>query len=107
MNTEQKQFLTAGCQKYAWWETPQEALRCPCKLLARIMDSGLWQDVCTLSRLHAKEELGRVLACSEPGDFSEKSWHFWHCRLGLCELGQVPRLLVRKHLPLVQDVTGR
>ena len=47
------------------------------------------------------EELGddflrQVLVSAEIGQFNPRSWHYWHYRLGMAELGEVPTLPSRK-----------
>jgi hypothetical protein len=40
--------------------------------------------------------LQAVLARAEAGQFNERSWHYWHYRLGLARPGAVPPLPVRR-----------
>ena len=82
--------------KYIWWKTPEEALRYPHRLIARVMDRGTWDDVCALISIVGKEKLLDVLNHAEAGEFDPKSWAYWHYRLTDIELGQVPPMPERR-----------
>ncbi|WP_299687506.1 hypothetical protein [Hydrocarboniphaga sp.] len=60
------------------------------------MNLGTWDDVATLEAAVPSERLRQVLTHAEAGQFSEKSWHFWHLRLHVAELGSIPPLPQRK-----------
>jgi len=79
-------------KRYLWWKTPDQIAAHPDQLFAQIMDIGSWDDWVTLEREVPREHLCEVLRYAEPGQFSAKSWQFWHLRLRLAELGQVPPL---------------
>ena len=38
----------------------------------------------------------RALQTARAGEFSERSWHYWHLILGLASLHEVPTLPARK-----------
>lgn len=46
----------------------------------------------TLEHAIPEEHLRHVLKHAEPGQFSARSWQFWHLRLHLAELDRVPAL---------------
>jgi hypothetical protein len=96
---EQNEYLLRVAPRHIWWKTPEEALEYPQMLLASIMNMGLWEDLCELSRLFAEDDLRRVLKEAEAGQFNGRSWHFWHYRLLDCPLGEVPGLPARKSGP--------
>jgi len=76
--------------RYIWWKSPEEAVALPDRVIARIMDIGLLEDISGLLELFSKEELNDVLQGAEVGQFREKSWHFWHYYLTDCAVGEVP-----------------
>lgn len=82
---------------YIWWKTPEEALRYPEQIIAQVMNLGDWDDVCRMVRSIGEEGLRRVIRHAEAGMFDAPSWHFWHYRLGLARLGEVPPLPARNH----------
>jgi hypothetical protein len=83
-------------RKYIWWMTPAEAMDYPARILAQAMNTGEYRDVCAMNAAVGDEGLRAVLAQAEAGQFNERSWHYWHYRLGLSEPGQVPPLPVRR-----------
>ena len=64
--------------------------------LAGIMsDAGLTNGA-FYAHFESKEDLVReVLSHAEAGQFDERSWAYWHYRLGLARVGHVPPLPVR------------
>jgi hypothetical protein len=62
--------LRSMATRYVWWKTPDEALRYPRRIVTQVMDIGDYRDV-------------QKLAHAEAGELSEKSWIYWHLRLGL------------------------
>ena len=60
------------------------------------MELGDWDDIVLLSNTAGEDFLREVLRYAEPGQLSERSWHYWHYRLGLAKPGFVPALPQRK-----------
>lgn len=88
--------LKPFASKYIWWKTPDEAVAIPERVIAQVMDIGDYSDVQSLFALVGDEALREVLTRAEAGQFNERSWAYWHYRLGLCAVDQVPPLPVRK-----------
>ena len=82
--------------RYIWWKTPADALLFPRRLIAQVMDLGTFEDVQRLISALGSQRLIEVLKSAEAGWFSPRSWHYWHYRLGLAEVGQVPPLPARQ-----------
>lgn len=80
MNPQQQQFL-ADMAKYIWWKTPQQAVAKPDRLIAQVMDIGTWDDLCRLVRVFPESHLLHILQHAEIGQFTPRSWSFWHLRL--------------------------
>lgn len=76
--------------KYIWWKVPDEAVRQPERVVAQVMNIGDYDDVQMLIAQVGDEYLREVLAHAEIGQFSGRSWFYWHYRLGLAAPGQVP-----------------
>ncbi len=72
-------------------------MRYPQAVIAQVMNIGTYTDVQELRRVVGDEALANALAHAEAGQFSPKSWHYWHYRLGLAKLEQVPPLSQRKY----------
>lgn len=86
------QSLASLARRYLWWKTPEEAAAYPELLMAQIMDIGTWDDWVTLECAVPAEHLRQVLRHAEPGQFSPRSWQFWHLRLSVADLDTVPPL---------------
>lgn len=84
--------------RYVWWKTPEDAMRFPERVAAQVMNLGDWQDVVELVETAGEDYLRGVLERSEVGQLNERSWHYWHYRLGLAEYGVrlVPPMPVRE-----------
>lgn len=98
MNDLRSQFLRDMAACYIWWKTPDHALAHPQRILAQVMNLGLWEDICTLARIFTANELRAVLCSAEAGQFNGRSWAFWHCKLTDCAPQNIPSLPER-HLP--------
>ncbi len=82
--------------KYVWWKTPDEAVLLPNRVVAQVMDIGDYDDVQALIARVGDDYLRNVLTHSEIGQFNERSWAYWHYRLGLAKPGQVPAMPQRR-----------
>ena len=82
--------------KYLWWRTPDEAMAMPERVIAQVMNIGDYADVQTLAAQIGDEVLRNVLTHAEAGQFNQRSWAYWHYRLGLADVDQVPALPTRK-----------
>jgi hypothetical protein len=91
-----RDLLERLARKYVWWRTPDGALAMPERVVAQVMDIGDFDDVHVLADHVGDDCLREVLAHAEAGQFSERSWTYWHYRLGLAEPGQVPPMPPRR-----------
>jgi len=82
--------------KYIWWKTPEEAIAMPARVAAQVMNIGDYDDVQALAHQVGDQYLRDVLRDAEIGQFNERSWAYWHYRLGLSAPGCVPPMPVRK-----------
>ncbi|MDR1740399.1 MAG: hypothetical protein LBR38_00925 [Synergistaceae bacterium] len=82
LTDEQRAFLLGVAPRYIWWKTPDEAMLYPMRILAQIMNFGIWDDWCDMSERFSVPELADVLNKAEAGWFNPRSWNFWHRRLG-------------------------
>lgn len=82
--------------KYIWWMTPDEAVAKPERVIAQVMNIGDYPDVQALVAQVGDEVLREVLAHAEAGQFNERSWAYWHYRLGLSSVDHVPPLPLRR-----------
>lgn len=83
--------------KYVWWKTPDEAVCMPERVMAQVMNIGDYADVQAFAAHVGDEVLREVLRHAEAGQFSERSWAYWHYRLGLADVDRVPALPTRTY----------
>ncbi len=88
--------LKSLANKYIWWKTPDEAVAMPLRVIAQVMNIGNYADVQLLASLVGDEMLREVLRQAEAGWFNERSWAYWHYRLGLSVVDCIPALPVRR-----------
>jgi hypothetical protein len=96
MKPLEQETLRRWATKYVWWKAPDEALVHPDRIVAQIMNIGDYDDVRALFKLVDEEYLRAVLQGAEAGEFNERSWTYWHYRLGVSEPGEVPALPQRR-----------
>lgn len=87
--------LKSFASKYVWWQTPDAAVAMPERVIAQVMNIGDYDDVQLLAREVSDDVLRKVLTHAQAGQFGARSWAYWHYRLGLASLGQVPPLPTR------------
>jgi hypothetical protein len=98
-------LLRLLASKYVWWKTPDESLRFPQRVIAQVMNIGDYNDVQAMVRDQTELALTQTLLAAEAGQFSPKSWSYWHYRLGLCQIDKVPALPSRK-FEAIDNVRG-
>jgi hypothetical protein len=92
MSQFEDEMLKELARKYVWWKSPDEALRTPQRIIAQVMNVGDYDDVQTLTGQLGPDALRETLDHAEAGQFDKRSWTYWHYRLGLADLGEVPPL---------------
>ncbi len=83
-------------KKYIWWKTPDEAIAMPERIIAQVMNIGEYADVQDLAHRVGDGVLRDVLTHAEIGQFNERSWAYWHYRLGLAAADHVPPMPIRR-----------
>jgi hypothetical protein len=96
LDSNQRELLVRLAARYIWWKTPEEAIEMPERVIAQVMNIGDYNDVQRLASLLGDDVLRQVLTRSEAGEFSGRSWVYWHYRLGLAEVERVPPMPRRK-----------
>lgn len=79
-------------RKYVWWLSPREVGERPDLAITQTMDLGDFEDQRRLETALGRERLAQVLQRAAAGRLSERSWAYWHYRLGLARPGRVPPL---------------
>jgi len=92
---QHRDLLLGLAGKYIWWLPAESAMDYPSRIVAQVMNIGVFDDVARLLDAIGEDGLRRVLQQAEAGQFSERSWHYWHYRLGLAHANHVPPLPAR------------
>ena len=88
--------LKPYAKKYIWWKAPDEAVAMPERVIVQVMNIGDYDDVQSLAELVGDDILRRVLVHAEIGQFTERSWAYWHYRLGIAEAEILPPMPKRR-----------
>ena len=89
--------LKPFARKYIWWKTPEEAVAMPTRVIAQVMNIGDYADVMALTHRVGDDVLREVLIHAEAGQFTARSWTFWHYRSGLADVDSImPPMRTRK-----------
>jgi hypothetical protein len=88
--------LTYFAGKYIWWQATEDAIMSPHRVISQVMNLGTFEDAQALLREVGEAELKLALREARPGEFSERSWHYWHLVLGLTQLDTIPPMPVRR-----------
>lgn len=67
----------------------------PERVAAQVMNIGDYDDVQALATLVGDDYLPAVLRLGEIGQFTSRSWAYWHYRLGLASPDRVPPMPAR------------
>jgi hypothetical protein len=94
MTAEQTALLRQMAERYIWWKSAQKSIESPHRIAAQVMNIRDYDDAQKLASTLGDEFLRSLNA--EIGEFNERSWHYWHFRLGLAKLCAVPDLPARK-----------
>jgi hypothetical protein len=82
--------------KYVWWKTPDEAIDMPDRVIAQVMNIGDYADVQQLVHQVGDDVLREIIAHAQAGQFGQRSWAYWHYRLGLASVDHVPPMPSRR-----------
>ena len=62
----------------------------PARVIAQLMNLGDYADAHELAELLGDAALIDVLSHAQSGQCNERSWAYWHYRLGMASLNHVP-----------------
>ena len=82
--------------RYLWWMMPDEALKRPERIVVQVMNLGDFADVTAVLDAVGEDQARELLTHAEAGQFSPRSWHYWHYRLGLAEPDCLPPMPTRR-----------
>jgi len=88
--------LSYFARKYIWWQAPDTAIRSPHRIISQVMNLGTFEDVQALLQEVGETQFKQTLREARPGEFSERSWHYWHLVLGVTQPDAIPPMPVRR-----------
>ncbi len=74
--------LHALARRVVWFKPPSEAIAMPVHFIAHVLTYGTHEDVSVLRRFVPDDDLREALASAPPGVFDDRSWAYWHLKLG-------------------------
>lgn len=74
--------LQALARRVVWFKSPRDAIAMPMHFIAHVLTYGTHQDVGVLRRFISDDDLREALASAPPGVFDDRSWAYWHLKLG-------------------------
>lgn len=95
LNKEQIECLRPLCS-LIWWQSEDETLQWPERLIAQVMDKGLFPEWELLMSVVTKAQMGEVLKHALPGWFKPQAWTYWHLMCLNIRYPNVPPLPLRK-----------
>lgn len=75
--------LSALAGRLVWWQSPERSLADPRRFLAQVMTYGDWDEAGYVAEVFGEDALLDALTHAPPGVFDDRSWSYWHVRLGL------------------------
>jgi len=74
--------LHALARRVVWFKSPSEAIAMPVHFIAHVLTYGTHEDVSVLRRFVPDDDLREALARAARGVFDDRSWAYWHLKLG-------------------------
>lgn len=87
-----ERLLAQWAARYVWWKSVPDAMRNPSRIIAQVMNIGDYADLQALVERFDVDMLRDVMRHAEAGQFNERSWAYWHYRLGLVPLNAQARI---------------
>lgn len=77
-------------RRVCWWQPAEVTLQDVPVFLCRVMVFGTWADVCVVLNQYGKASFREALQSAPPGLFDRRSWHYWHHRLKVLPIPELP-----------------
>jgi len=82
--------FAAIARRVCWWEPAETTLADVPLFLCRVMALGTWDDVCVVLDHYGMEAFRDALRSAPPGVIDVRSWHYWHHRLRMLPVPELP-----------------
>ena len=78
-------------KRYVWWQPTLWAYQHPDIFLSNVMNLGSWDDIQLLQANLSPPTLKAILKTNLAGQFSQRSWDYWHYKLGYKKVPPLPK----------------
>jgi hypothetical protein len=78
-------------REVVWWEAPEVTLSDQDEFLGHVMAKGSWDNLQLIETSYGEPALRVALRNSKPGVIDAASWHYWHNRLGIEPVPEMPK----------------
>jgi hypothetical protein len=78
-------------ERLVWWQPPDATLADTPRFLAQVMAYGDWQEASFAIETFSEAAMVAALRDAPPGVFDDRSWSYWHVRLGIDPVPPLPR----------------
>jgi hypothetical protein len=82
--------LDSLAKRYVWWESADWSYQHPVVFLSQVMNFGYWEDIQLLRSFFTDDVLRDVLRSAPPGIFNYRAWDYWHLKLGIAPIPDLP-----------------
>jgi len=82
--------LRSYARRYCWDMNPIDAISRKTRVLLRVMDFGVWDDIIDIENTFGNSALSSILINAPAGSLRPRSWAFWHYRLSLTHHDDTP-----------------
>ena len=83
MKSPESNLVAELGRKYIWWEPVEGNAHSSDRIVAQVMNLGVYDDILRLEAALPPEELAAVMRRAAAGWFSARSWEFWRGRLSV------------------------
>lgn len=83
--------LKGIAREVVWWEPPEVTLSVRNEFLGNVMGRGGWDSVQYVMEVYGEDAFREALRHSKPGVIDTASWHYWHHRLGIETVPELPK----------------
>ena len=85
------QRLAAIAREVVWWQPSEETLSNEEDFLCRVMARGFWEDIQDVEKVFGKDAFREALRHCRAGVMDKRSWSYWHHRLNVDPVPDMPR----------------
>jgi len=78
-------------RRLIWWQTPEQSVADPVRLVAQVMALGTWDDIQTVRKLMGSQVFSEVLEQAPAGIFNDRRWNYWHIKLDRLPVPPLPK----------------